>query len=120
MSIYESIGGSESVSAAVEQFYGRVLADPELKGYFEDTDVRRLKAHQRAFIAAAIGGSEIYSGRSMGDAHAGMRITDAHFDRVVGHLADTLSALGVPDATIGDIAAKLGPLRAEIVQAPAA
>lgn len=117
MSIYDSIGGSESVSVAVEKFYQRVLADPDLKSYFVNTDFRRLKSHQRAFIAAALGGSEIYNGRSMGDAHAGMGITDAHFDRVVGHLADTLRDLGVPEETIDEIAAKLGPLRAEIVHA---
>jgi hemoglobin len=115
MSIYESIGGAESVSVAVEQFYERVLADPELKSYFADADLRRLKSHQRAFIAAALGGSEIYNGRALGAAHAGMGITDDHFDSVVGHLADTLSALDVPQGTINEIAAKLAPLRAEIV-----
>jgi hemoglobin len=49
-SIYDAIGGSESVRVAVEQFYERVLADPELTGYFGHTDLGRLKAHH---IAAA-------------------------------------------------------------------
>jgi hemoglobin len=117
VSIYDSIGGADAVSAAVDEFYGRVLADPELKGYFADTDLSRLKAHQRAFIAAAIGGSEVYSGRSMSEAHSGLEITEPHFDLVVGHLASTLTDLGVPQDTIGEIAVKLVPLKGEVVQA---
>jgi hemoglobin len=65
MSIYDSIGGAPAVSAAVDDFYLRVLADPQLAPLFTDTDVRTLKSHQRRFIAAAIGGAEVYQGRGM-------------------------------------------------------
>jgi hemoglobin len=56
-SVYDEIGGADSVSAAVQHFYEKVLADPTLASYFEGIDVPKLKAHQRAFIAAALGGS---------------------------------------------------------------
>jgi hemoglobin len=120
MSIYDSIGGAPAASAAVDAFYERVLSDPGLAPFFSGTDLRRLKAHQRAFIAAAIGGPEIYEGRDMAAAHAGLGIADADFDAVVAHLAATLASLGVPPPTIGEIAAALAPLRADIVTAPAA
>ncbi|WP_181782960.1 group I truncated hemoglobin [Pseudonocardia pini] len=114
MTIYDEIGGAEAVSAAVERFYERVLADPELAPYFEGVDVARLKGHQRLFIAVAIGGPERYVGRSMGEAHARLNIAPAHFDLVVGRLVDTLTALGVPAATIDTIGGALAPLKAEI------
>jgi hemoglobin len=120
MSIYDEIGGSAAVSAAVDQFYERVIADPALTPYFVDTDMMRLKKHQRAFIAAAIGGSEPYLGRNMVEAHARLAITAADFDRVVGHLVDTLAALGVPTPTIAAIGATLAPLKDQIAQGPAA
>jgi len=69
--------------------------------------------------AAAIGGPEIYEGRDMAAAHAGLAITEADFDAVVGHLVDTLTGLGVPDETIGQIGGALAPLRGDIVTAPA-
>jgi hemoglobin len=119
MSIYDSIGGAAAVSAAVDDFYARVLADPGLAPFFARTDLRRLKAHQRSFIAAAIGGPEIFAGRDMATAHAGLGVTDAQFDAVVGHLVDTLTGLGVPADTIGEIGAALAPLRGSIVAAPA-
>ena len=94
MGIYDSIGGGPAVRAAVDDFYARVLADPQLAPFFTGVDLQHLKAHQRAFIAAAIGGAEIYQGRDMAAAHAGLAITDADFDAVAGHLVDTLTGLG--------------------------
>jgi hemoglobin len=115
MSIYAKIGGAQSVAAAVDDFYVRVTGDPVLTGYFEDVDMARLKAHQRAFIASALGGPETYDGRGMGPAHAGLDISDDAFDRVVQHLVDTLTSLGVDGDTIAEIGATLVPLKGQIV-----
>lgn len=115
MGIYDSIGGAGAVQVAVEDFYVRVVGDPQLAPFFADIDMAKLKGHQRAFIAAALGGPEIYAGRDLGAAHAGLDIGDADFDAVVGHLAATLTSLGVDDDTIGEIAARLSPLRPVIV-----
>ena len=115
MSIYASIGGAPAVRAAVDDFYARVLADPRLAPFFAGADLQRLKAHQRAFIAAAIGGPEVFSGQDMASAHAGLGIGDADFDAVVGHLVGTLTGLGVPEDTIGQIVGALAPLHDDIV-----
>jgi hemoglobin len=117
MTIYDAIGGSAAVAATVDSFYERVLADPHLTHYFEGVDIRRLKGHQRGFIAAAIGGPELYTGRSMREAHAKLHIRPEHFDLVVGHLVDTMTSLNVPDSIIGQIGATLTPLRDEIAPA---
>jgi hemoglobin len=71
-----------------------------------------LKSHQRAFIAAAIGGPEIYTGRrstvvGTWPQLTSLGITNQDFDAVVGHLVATL-----------DIGSALVPLRAEIVAVP--
>jgi len=115
VNIYDSIGGAAAVRAAVDDFYARVLADRRLAPFFARTDMERLKAHQRAFIAAAVGGPEVFAGRDMTSAHAGLGIGDGDFDAVVTHLADTLTALGVPEDTIGQIGGALAPLRDDIV-----
>jgi hemoglobin len=115
MTIFDSIGGAPSVNVAVDKFYGRVLNDPQLAPYFVRVDIDRLKSHQRSFIAAAIGGPEIYRGRDMAAAHANLGITDPDFDAVVGHLVATLTELGVPNEIIADIGGALAPLRSDIV-----
>lgn len=118
--IYEQLGGAPAVNAAVDIFYGKVLADAGLAPYFDDTDMAHLKAHQRAFITAAVGGPAGYSGRDMAAAHAGLDIDKAAFDAVVGHLVATLVELDVDEETIGQIGAQLLPLEDVIVSAPSA
>jgi hemoglobin len=51
----------------------------------------------------------------MAVANAALGVTDAHFDAVVGHLVATLTGLGVPAETIGQIGGVLAPLRSDIV-----
>jgi hemoglobin len=114
-SVYDQIGGRPAVSAAVDGLYERLLADPVLAPYFTDTDMERQKRHMRAFMAIALGGADLYAGRDMHSAHAGLGVTHDAFDRVVAHLVDTLASLGVPGEIIEAISAKLAPLRAQIV-----
>lgn len=120
MSIFDSIGGSPAVSAAVDLFYDKVLADPVLAPYFTQTDMARQKTHMRAFLAVALGGPSIYAGRDMAAAHAGRGITNEAFDHVVMHLVATLTELGVPAQTIEAIGGSLAPLRSDVVEAAAA
>ncbi|RKN40150.1 group I truncated hemoglobin [Streptomyces hoynatensis] len=114
-SLFDQLGGETAVAAVVDLFYGRVLADEALAGHFTGVDIDRLKRHQRRFIGQALGATRPYSGRSMRHAHRHLGITDADFDRVVAHLAASLAEAGVDEATIGTIAGKLAPLRADIV-----
>lgn len=113
--LFEQIGGAAAVAAVVDLFYARVLADPDLTPYFAGRDVTRLKAHQRLFVGSALGATAPYTGRAMGRAHQELGITGPHFDRVVDHLAAALADGGVDSATIGLIAARLAPLRPDIV-----
>jgi len=114
-SLYERVGGESAVKPAVALFYHRVLEDPELADYFRGVDMTRLRAHQRAFVTAALGGPELFVGRSLHDAHAGLRIDDRAFDAVVDHLVGALRDVGVDDEAAAEIAERLEPLRAEIV-----
>ena len=116
--LFDAIGGADAVSAAVEVFYERVLADQELAPLFANTDLVRLKSHQRAFLTVLLRGTGTYGGRSMRAAHAGRGITDAHFDRVATHLADTLTGLGVPAELTTQILGGVASLRGEIVEEP--
>jgi hemoglobin len=117
--IYEEIGGAAAVDTVVDLFYERLVADPSVSHYFAGKDMAKLKAHQRALVTVALGGtSERYTGRLMGPAHAGLHITDDAFDRILMHLEAVLIDEGVARTTIGKIMAILDPLRPDVVQAP--
>lgn len=56
-----------------------------------------------------------YTGKSMKDAHAGMKLSDTLFDDTVNHLADTLKELGVSSDLILEIAEVAESIRDEVL-----
>ena len=113
--LLDELGGRDAIEAVVASFYERVLADPSLMHFFKNVSMSRLYQHQIDFFCAALGGSELYKGRNMVAAHAGMQITDAHFDAVAGHLIDTLKSMGVGQGHIDKVVGAVAPLRSQIV-----
>ena len=115
VSVYDHIGGKDSVNVTVDAFYERVLADPILVPFFVDVDMAMLKQQQVDFFSQALGGPEAYRGPDMKTVHAHMAIEQQHFDRVAQHLVATLQSLGVPQEHIDTIVQTVGPLATEIV-----
>lgn len=113
--LFGKLGGKTAIEAVVKEFYKRVLADAELKGFFEQTDMDHQTVQQIKFISMALGGPNEYNGRSMKEAHSTLGITEFHFDLVAGHLVEALRSLGVPEADVDEVVATVAPLKAEIV-----
>ena len=113
--LYESLGGDAGMRAAVDVFYARVTGDETLAPFFVGIDLDRLRAHQRSFLSAALGGPELFTGRPLEHAHAGLGITEDHFDRLVDHLASTLGDLGVAPAAVAEVRERLDLLRSRVV-----
>jgi hemoglobin len=117
MSLYERLGREVGIGTAVDDFYARLVADPELARYFEGIDLPQLRRHQTALLVQVTGGPVEYSGRALAEGHAGLDITPEAFDQVVGHLVATLTDLGVSAEDIGQVGAALTAHRDEIVTA---
>jgi hemoglobin len=115
ISIYEAIGGEPALVAVVYDFYVRVLADPQLSGFFAGANMSKLKGRQVEFFAAALGGPNFYEGRDMREVHAGRGIVQADFDKVAFHLTTALAEAGVPAETVAQIAEAITPLADDIV-----
>lgn len=102
-SLYEAVGGRAALRAAVDVFYRRLLADPELAPFFPGG----VGATHRAFLVTALGealgGPERYRGPDLAGAHRGLGITNAQFDRTAGHLSDALDELAVPRPLAGQV-----------------
>ena len=117
MTIYDQIGGQPVIKTATTVFYGRVTNDEALAGWFDGVDISRLRAHQRAFLAAALDGPQLFTGLDLGEAHAGMEITDDAYTRVVAHLITTLDELGVAESILTEVELRLESLRSQVVAA---
>lgn len=116
--LYERIGGAPAVKAAVDIFYGKVLADDRIARFFEGVDMAGQSAKQRAFLIMAFGGPNAYTGADMRRGHAKLverGLNDSHFDAVVENLAATLTELGVPSSDIAQVAAIAESVRDDVL-----
>jgi len=96
--LFAKIGGIEAVNAAVNIFYEKVLNDVSIRHFFENTDMNRQIAKQKAFLAYVFGAPTKYTGKNMRDAHSKLverGLNHQHFERVAIHLQDTLNQLEV-------------------------
>jgi hemoglobin len=116
--LFDQIGDAATLRTAVSLFYQRVLADPGLAPWFAEVDMPRLRAHQMAFLAGVLGGPDLFNGRDIAEAHAGLGITDEAFDTLIGHLATTLRDLGSAPAAVDRLVRRLETWRAAVVTAP--
>lgn len=96
--LYDLIGGRQTIWAATESFYRRVLADDRLCHFFESTDMAHLRARQSMFISMLLGGRIVYTGKEITAAHAGaceQGLNDTHFDTFLKHFREALEDVGV-------------------------
>ena len=106
--LYEKIGGEPAVDAAVNIFYRKVLNDYRINRFFDNTDMDKQIAKQKAFFTMAFGGPNNYTGQDMRDAHANLvktGLNEDHFNAVMEHLGATLVELKVPGDLIAEAAA---------------
>jgi hemoglobin len=114
-SLYERLGGLDAIKAVVDDFVANVAADPAINARFASTNVPAFKQQLVDQICEATGGPCKYTGKDMATAHAGMKISDAEFDALVGDLKKTLDKFKVPEREQGELLGALGGMRPDIV-----
>jgi hemoglobin len=131
--LYDRLGGSETIIALVDDFTQRIIADPRVN--FERRNVStnwvggeykpwnpspenidRFKQHMVEFISLAAGGPAEYTGRDMRALHDGMRITNAEFDAMIGDIKASLDRLNIARAESRDLLAIMETTRKQIVE----
>ncbi len=115
VSLYQRLGGMESIEAVVEDFYRRVLADDTLTLMFAGIDLAQLRKHQAVFLSHALGGPNRYTGKRMEHAHEGLNITPTQFGAVAGHLSSALASFDVPQPLIDEVIGHVAKLQGSIV-----
>ena len=115
-SLYERLGGLDSITAVVNDFRDRVAADARINQKFARTDLDRLTKMLIDQVCEATGGPCKYAGRSMKEAHTGMNVTTGEFSALVDDLVATLNHFRIGKTEQDDLLAVLGPLKPEIVE----
>jgi hemoglobin len=114
--LYDRLGGGDAITALTESWVARVGGDDRANGKFVRTDIDRLKKEVADQLCEATGGPCTYTGRSMLETHAGMKVTAGEFDVVMQHLDAALDELNVPKTEQDELVDLLRPMRADIVE----
>jgi len=132
--LYDRLGGEKGITAIVDDFITRVLADPrvnwERKGVTRGglslkrnesvawdpnaQNVDRLKKHMLQFLSLATGGPTVYEGRDIKEVHGGMHVSNPEFDATIGDMKATLDKLQVPNDEQKELLAILESTRPQI------
>jgi len=121
LSLYDRLGGVYSIATLVDDLIDRVMSDPRL-----NANPLVNEAHHRVppagfkylvteMVCWAAGGPQIYSGKSMDEAHRRMNITAAEFDAFLDDLQQSLDKFQVPDEEQTELKAIVNSTRADIV-----
>jgi hemoglobin len=118
--LYTRLGGIDAISAVTDKFLTNVASDNTINARFAGTvanpaRLQLLRNNLIDQICAGSGGPCQYKGKTMLEAHAGMNITTAEFNALVGDLVAALDFYKVPDMEKNDLLAVLGPMQTDIV-----
>lgn len=99
--VYEALGGQESVYLVITKMYEKILSDKRVSFFFDDIDVNTLRHMTLEFVSMAFGAPHHYNGKSLSEAHKGLLskgLNDRHFDIVLHHLSGAMQEIGTaPD-----------------------
>lgn len=115
-SLYDRLGGEPAIRAVVDEFVANVAADTRINQWFANADIERLKGHLVNQIGQASGGPQVYTGRDMKTAHAGMAIDDPAFNALVDDLVKALDKFNVQQQERDELLGLLAPMRSDIVE----
>jgi hemoglobin len=117
-SLYKRLGGREGIAGVVDAFVANALADPRIGPAFKSLPPEKvgpLKTNIADFICENSGGPCSYGGRTMQDAHKGMKLAKEDVDACNAALAKALDAKGVGAADKSELMALVVGLMPTIV-----
>ena len=114
-SLYDRLGGKDAITVVIDDFETNVGGDKRINARFAKTNIPHLKQMLVDQVCQATGGPCTYAGKSMKDAHKGMKITEAEFNALVEDLAMSLDKHNVGTAEKSELLTALGGRKGDIV-----
>ena len=120
-SLYDRLGGVYSIATVVDDFIDRIMVDPRL-----NANPQVNEAHHRVppagfkylvteMVCWATGGPQKYTGRSMADSHAQLKITGEEWDAFLDDFQQTLDKFKVPAEEQAELKTIVNTTRSDIV-----
>jgi len=114
-SLYDRLGGKDAITVVIDDFVANVAADKRINARFAKTNIPHFKQMLVEQVCQATGGPCTYTGKSMLEAHKGMKITDAEFTALVEDLTQSLDKHNVPQQEKTELLTALAGMKGDIV-----
>src|SRR5215831_7230310 len=117
--LYQRIGGYDTIAAVVDDFIGSLIADKRFEKFFAGFSVdskKRIRQHVIDQFCAAAGGPCVYTGREMKVTHGGLGITEDDWNAAAAHLSEALDKNKVSKKDKADLLAFVTTLKKDIVE----
>ena len=117
--LYQRIGGYDTIAAVVDDFIGSLIADKRFEKFFAGFSVdskKRIRQHVIDQFCAAAGGPCVYTGRDMKTSHEKLNITNAQFNALAEDLYAALDRVHVPYRLQNQLVAMLAPMQRDVVK----
>lgn len=112
--VYRQFGEEAGLVKLMDVFMEKLLADPRMRPFFENTDQAKVKKHLVEQFCVILGGPCKYTGRDMKSSHATLGIDRANFNALVEDLQWAMDKQGIPFRAQNKLLAKLAPMHREI------
>lgn len=118
-SLFERLGGKDGITAVVDTFLKNVTADNKINKRFAQTKgpkLEKFKQHLIDLVCEQAGGDCKYAGKSMKDAHKGMKIKEDEWNALLLDLKAALEEHKVGENEQNDLVSALGGMHDDIVE----
>ncbi len=112
--VFKDFGELPGITALIDDFMVRLLADTRMKPFFENVDQAQVKKHLVEQFCVILGGPCTYTGRNMIESHEGLEINRNNFNALVEVLQVSMDKRGIPFRSQNRLRAKLAPMHREI------
>lgn len=112
--VFKQFGEEPGLVKLMDVFMEKLLVDPRMRPFFENTDQARVKKHLVEQFCVILGGPCKYSGRDMKSSHATLGIDRSNFNALVEDLQWAMNKQGIPFRAQNKLLAKLAPMHREI------
>jgi hemoglobin len=118
-SLYKRLGGYDAIAAVTDDFIVRLATNKDISRFFvglSDDSKGKIRQHIVDFLCNKSGGPCVYMGRTMKDAHKGLKISESDWNTAAGLLGDTFKKFNVPKKETDEVFALVSSLKSDIVE----
>jgi len=113
--LYQSFGEKPGLTALMDDFMTRLLADPRTGPYFKPANQQHIKEQLVEQFCALSGGPCVYKGADMKTSHAELDIKKSDFNALVEVLQHSMDAKGIAFSQQNKMLALLAPMHRDII-----